>query len=350
MNQTHSSDLTVPTQNVGPIPITSTLFTGEVTVPLSTFETPLWPSVNRGARVARQVGSIHTVLTKDCMTRSILLEAHSAHLAYQASLALKDNTHHLRKIIESTSNHIHLEDVQFFHTGNLLYCRIAINAQNASGHNMVTKAADASMQWILENQPDLKYVSISGNMCCDKKNSAINALFGRGKEVIAELVIPEEICQKTLRVSAYDIHNLNLKKNLLGSVMAGSVRSANAHFANMLLAIYLSTGQDAANIVEGSQGIVQTDLRDQSLYFSVTLPNIIVGTVGNGKDSPQTQHNLRALGCADGDPKSSQKLATIIAATVLCGELSLLAAQCNPGELMRAHLSLERKKKRKNNE
>ena len=130
----------------------------------------------------------------------------------------------------------------------------------------------------------------------------------------------------------------------VGSTIAGAIRSANAHYANMLLAFYLATGQDAANIVEGSQGITFAEEREEGLYFSCTLPHLIVGTVGNGKHLPHVEHNLQQLGCREeretGD--NARRLAGLMAATVLCGELSLLAAQTNPGELMAAHLRLER--------
>jgi len=122
------------------------------------------------------------------------------------------------------------------------------------------------------------------------------------------------------------------------------VRTANAHFANILLGLYLATGQDAANIIEGSQGFVHAEVRDDELYFSVSIPNIIVGTVGNGKTLDFVRENLNALGCLDerAPGGNARRLALITAATVLCGELSLLSAQTNQGELMEAHLRIER--------
>ena len=113
----------------------------------------------------------------------------------------------------------------------------------------------------------------------------------------------------------------------------------------MLLAFYLATGQDAANIVEGSQGFTHAEARNGDLYFSVTLPNLIVGTVGNGKDLAFVQENLRQLGCLEErmPGANARRLAIICAAAVLCGELSLMAAQTQPHELMAAHLRLERK-------
>ena len=151
-------------------------------------------------------------------------------------------------------------------------------------------------------------------------------------------------CEQTTPAKVVD---LNLRKNWVGTSLAGTVRSANAHFANMLLGFYLATGQDAANIVEGSQGFVHTEVTSEGhLYFSCTLPHVIVGTIGNGKDLGFVRDNLEKMGCLAERPPgaNARRLAALCAATVWCGEISLLAAQTNPGELMRAHLALERKK------
>ena len=175
----------------------------------------------------------------------------------------------------------------------------------------------------------------------------MNGIRGRGRNTIAEIVIPGEIVEKRLRSSAERIAELNVAKNLVGSTIAGALRSANAHYANMLLGFYLATGQDAANIVEGSQGITYAEARGDDLYFSTALPHLIVGTVGNGKggDLPVVEDALVRLGCREErEPgANARRLAALCAATVLCGELSLLAAQTNPGELMAAHVAMERR-------
>lgn len=338
------SHLNIPTRWIGPIQIQSSVFTGDAEVPVSTFETPLWPSLNRGARLSRlcQAGIAATLL-RDTMTRSILVQCESALDVQTVLQDLAKQDHEIAQCVTATSRHLTFDKIHAHQVGNLLYIRLSIHSHNASGHNMATKAADALMQWLLQRYPSLDYVSISGNMCTDKKNSAINSILGRGKHVVTELMVPQALCESVLRATPQQIHDLNTKKNLIGSIASGGVCSANAHAANTLLATYLATGQDAANIVEGSQCIVHTETREEGLYFSVTLPNIIVGTVGNGKHLSTPKAHLMRMGCSPEDPQSSQKLAIIIAAAVLCGEISLLAAQCNPGELMRAHTQLERR-------
>jgi len=318
----------------------------DVHVPLATYELPLWPSTNRGAKISRLAGGINVVVVDDRMTRSILLEAPNALRAVEMVRDLEQRHEELNAIITNTSNYAKLLDIHSQIVGTLVYLRIECSSGDASGHNMVTQASQHIMNWLLDQYSDMQYVSVSANYCTDKKVSAVNGILGRGKYVIAEVTIPKEICSNDLRTTAQKIVELNTKKNLIGTTLAGGLRTANAHFANILLAAYLATGQDAANIVEGSQGIVYADNRNDDLYFSVTLPNIIVGTVGNGKGLNFVQKNLADLGCLEqrAPGENATRLAVIIAATVLCGELSLMAALTNPGELMRSHLLLERKK------
>jgi hydroxymethylglutaryl-CoA reductase (NADPH) len=334
----------IPLRLVGPLLIHTKLGSFETKVPLATFETPLWHSVARGAKVTTLAGGISTVILRDLMSRSIAVEASTTKRAAEVAEYLQSHQSALFKIAEGTSRFLRCKEIHIRVVGSCLFLRLSASCGDASGHNMITKASEALLQWICEQFPDLSYLSISGNFCTDKKVSSVNSILGRGKDVCAEVLIPQELCHTLLKATPEAIVHLNTKKNLLGSIINGGVASANAHFANMLLAIYLATGQDAANIVEGSQGITYAEVRGKDLYFTVSLPNIIVGTVGNGKHHPWILSSLEQLGCLPDDVpgQSSQRLAQIVAATVLCGELSLLAAQTNPGELVRTHLVIER--------
>lgn len=334
----------VPLQWVGPVKITGPEIDIETEIPLATYETPLFASVNRGARVATASGGIKAVVIDDRMSRSVLFEAPDTVSAFQCLEKIKADFPTLGKTVGTTSRFAKLIDLHSQIAGNLLFLRFEFTTGDASGHNMVTQASEALMNHILELCSELKYESLSGNFCSDKKATAVNGILGRGKYVVAELTIPAKLVNKYLKSTPEKIVQLNIRKNLIGTMLAGGCRSANAHFANMLLGFYLATGQDAANIVEGSQGITQAEVRGGNLWFSVTLPNLIVGTVGNGKGLPFVEEVLAKLGCRE-DRKAganARRLALICAAAVLCGELSLMAALTNPGELMAAHRKLER--------
>jgi len=336
----------IPMQFVGPVKLSGPMIKGEYEVPLATYETPLWPSVNRGARVSMNCeAGIKCTVIDDRMTRSVLFEAPDATAALLALEQIKAGFPALQQIVEGTSRFAKLISLNAQIAGHLLFLRFEFTTGDASGHNMCTQAAEALMNHILDFHADLKYGSISGNYCSDKKATAVNGILGRGKYVVAELTVPEKLCRRYLKTAPEKIVQLNIRKNLIGTMLAGGLRSANTHFANMLLGFYLATGQDAANIVEGSQGLTMAEERNGDLYFSVTLPNLIMGTVGNGKGLDFVCENMRRMDLTEArEPgENSKRLACLCAATVLCGELSLLAAQTNPGELMDAHRRLERK-------
>lgn len=335
----------IPLRWVGPLRISGNVMSGETEVPLATYESPLWPSVRRGARLSTMVeGGIKATLVDERMSRSVLLEADDAEAALAAWQHLSARREELAAVVATSSRFARLIDLHVQIAANLLFVRFELTTGDASGHNMVTNAADKLMDHVLATVPGVRYGSISGNFCSDKKATAVNGILGRGKNVVTEIVLPRRHVERFLHTTPEAIVQLNIRKNLIGTMLAGGLRSANAHYANMLLAFYLATGQDAANIVEGSQGLTHAEVRNGDLYFSCTLPNLIVGSVGNGKGLDFVEENLTRLGCREqrepGD--NARRLAVLCAAAVLCGELSLMAAQTNPGELMAAHLTLER--------
>lgn len=332
----------IPTKIIGPLKIIYENSAEQISVPLATFEVPLWNSTHRGALVSQKTDGIFTYVIDDIMTRSIILEGENIYHIISCKKWIEDNIQKIFNIAESTSNFVKMKNIHTEIVGKVIYIRLSMNTGSASGHNMTTKAADAVATLIISNCKDIKYVSISGNYCVDKKNSSINGILGRGKRVSAEIVVPRAVCEFILKTTPQKIVDLNTKKNFVGSIIAGSVRTANAHYANVILAMYLATGQDGANVVEGSQGITFAEINGDDLYFSVNISNLILGVVGNGKNSMFAKKNLELMQCCSDSPLSSKKLSAIIASTVLCSELSLMAAQTNQGELMRSHIILER--------
>ncbi len=335
----------VPTQWVGPL-----LFKGlngrtfqetdqSVEVPLATYETTLFPSVGRGAKISRLIGGLNATLVSDGMTRSLLIETTSV----TESLAVTEYAQsHIdffqTEIIDAHSKHTRLKKIDPTYVGNLIYLRFFFETGLAAGHNMTTFAVDYIAENLLKAFPSIEYVSLSGNYCTDKKVSAVNRILGRGKHVIVDAIIPKDIVESALKSTPEKIVALHQKKNLIGSLVAGSLMSANAHYANMLLGFYLATGQDAANIVEGSQGITHAEVKNGDLYFSVNIPNIIMGTIGHGKGP--FKDRFEAMGLTGNH--ASEKLALIAGGVVFAGELSLLAALTNQHELVRSHTIYER--------
>ena len=188
----------LPTRWVGPLRLSGNAVTGDVEVPLATYETPLWPSVGRGARVSQKVdGGIHAVVVDERMTRSVLFVAPDAQVAYAASEQVRARLTELQDVVTAGSRYARLLEAHPEIVGNLLFVRFALSTGDASGHNMVTGAAEALMETILSWDLGLDYGSISGNYCSDKKATAVNGVLGRGRNVVADILVPHEVVRRS---------------------------------------------------------------------------------------------------------------------------------------------------------
>ena len=124
-----------------------------------------------------------------------------------------------------------------------------------------------------------------------------------------------------------------------GAFLAGAANNGS-HAANALAAMFIATGQDAADISESHAGITFALLLDDgNLYFSHTLTSLIVATTGGGTGLATQRECLEMLGCY-GQGKAD-KFAEICAGVVLAGELSLGAAVVH-GDWVSAHERLGR--------
>ena len=89
--------------------------------------------------------------------------------------------------------------------------------------------------------------------------------------------------------------------------------------------MFIATGQDVANVAESSALYGFSELLPNGdFYASVTLPSLIVATYGGGTGLATQRECLEMLDCYGAG--KVRKLAEIIAATVLAGELSLGSA------------------------
>jgi hydroxymethylglutaryl-CoA reductase (NADPH) len=210
------------------------------------------------------------------------------------------------------------------------------------GMNMVT-IASAKVAELIAQETGARLIALSGNMCTDKKPAAINGIMGRGRSVVAGVALSHDLISRVLKTDAKNLFEVNYRKNLVGSARAGSM-GFNAHAVNVVAAMFIACGQDAAHAIDGSTCITTVDLTDSGVYIAVTLPSLPVGTVGGGTGLETQLECLRILGVAGGgNPPgtNAKKLGEIIGAGVLAGEISLLGAIAAQ-HLARAHQQLGR--------
>lgn len=328
----------IPVGVAGPLKVQGEYAKGDFYVPLATSEGALVASVNRGCSLITQAGGVTTRIISDKMTRAPVIKAESVIKALEIKTWIEDNFHILKETAESTTSHGKLLKIDpILVVGSYLYPRFVYSTGDSMGMNMVTIATEKALD-LLQKKTGAHVVALSGNVCVDKKPSALNMVEGRGKTMIAEIVIPAEMVKQKLKTTPQAVVEVNVAKNLVGSAIAGSM-GFNAHYANMIGALFLATGQDEAHVVEGSMGITTAEEQNGDLYFAVTLPDVPLATFGGGTRLETARECLEIMDVY-GTGKV-QKFAEIVAATVLAGELSLLGALAS-GHLARAHKDLGR--------
>lgn len=215
------------------------------------------------------------------------------------------------------------------------------------GMNMVSKGVQNVLDYLQIDFPDMDIIGISGNYCSDKKPAAINWIEGRGKSIVCEAIIKEEIVKKVLKTNVASLVELNMLKNLTGSAIAGALGGFNAHASNIVSAVYLATGQDPAQNVESSHCITMMEAVNggKDLHVSVTMPSIEVGTVGGGTQLASQSACLNLLGVKGANKESAganaRQLAKVVAGSVMAGELSLMSAIA-AGQLVKSHMMYNR--------
>ncbi|MCP3699736.1 MAG: 3-hydroxy-3-methylglutaryl-CoA reductase, partial [Aliivibrio sp.] len=230
-------------------------------------------------------------------------------------------------------------DINISIEGNHVYLVFEFLTGDASGQNMVTIATNAVFNYIMENSPITpENAYLDGNLSGDKKASSQTLRSVRGKKVTAEAHIPAALVKKYLHTTPEKMMQFT-QMSTVGATLSGTI-GINAHYANALAALYIACGQDAACVAESAIGMTRIEVdKNGDLYASVTLPNLMLGTVGGGTGLPSQKACLELMGLYGAG--KSQALAEVCAALCLAGELSIVGAFC-AGHFSRAHHKLAR--------
>ncbi|BDD64210.1 3-hydroxy-3-methylglutaryl-coenzyme A (HMG-CoA) reductase isozyme [Monascus purpureus] len=318
-------------------------------IPMATTEGVLVASTSRGAKAINAGGGAVTVLTGDGMTRGPCVGFPTLARAAAAKVWLdsEEGRSIMTAAFNSTSRFARLQSMKTALAGTYLYIRFKTTTGDAMGMNMISKGVEKALHVMATECgfDDMATISVSGNFCIDKKPAAINWIDGRGKSVVAEAIIPGDVVKSVLKSDVNALVELNTSKNLIGSAMAGSLGGFNAHASNIVTAIFLATGQDPAQNVESSNCITTMRNINGNLQIAVSMPSIEVGTIGGGTILEGQSAMLDLLGVRGSHPtdpgENARRLARIVAAAVLAGELSLCSALA-AGHLVRAHMAHNR--------
>ena len=329
----------VPVGLAGPVRVNGTYAQGDFYLPLATTEAALVASYSRGAQVITDAGGCSAIVLHEGVSRAPGFAFDSVGEAGKFVAWAVAALPQMRRIAEATTRHGKLRDMRVNVEGNHVYLIFEFATGNAAGQNMVTIATQAICEYIAAHSAVTpRYGFVEANHSGDKKASAQSFLGGRGKSVTCECVVPAELVERRLHTSVETMTRYWVM-SALGGVMSGTI-GVQGHYANGLTALYLACGQDVACVAESAVGVTRFEARDDgALYASVTLPNLIVGTVGGGTNLPTQRACLDVLGLPDAG--SANAFAEVCAALALGGELSIVGALA-AGHFTSAHQSLAR--------
>jgi hydroxymethylglutaryl-CoA reductase (NADPH) len=331
----------VPIGIAGPLRVNGLFAQGDYYLPLATTEAALVASYSRGAHLLTAAGGCTALLLSEGIGRApgfAFANLVEAGKFVMWAIAQQDA---FRQVAEATTRHGKLIDLRVTVEGNHVYLDFQYTTGDASGQNMVTIATQAICDYIQQHAPiQPQYAFVEANLSGDKKASAQSFLSVRGKKVTAEVTLAADLVEKCLHATPAQMVDY-WRMSALAGTLTGTI-GVQGHYANGLAALYLACGQDVACVAESAIGVTRFEVTtDGSLYAAVTLPNLVVGTVGGGTGLPSQQACLKILGLSGSG--HARAFAEVCAALLLAGELSIIGALTS-GEFTRAH---ERRARRK---
>lgn len=343
----------IPMGIAGPLKINGEYANGEIYIPLATNEAALIGGVQRGIKAINLAGGVKTMVYYDGMTRAPLIEAPDIYEAGKLCNRLRSDRELITELNSCVKDpFVRLEYIDPYQLGTKVFLRMNFKTGDAMGMNGVTKASADITKYLLSKLEKWELITISSNLCTDKKNAHINVVENRGKGVETEIFIPEEVLVKVFKkgVTSKNVEKVVFHKCYLGACLSGTVSGFNVNAANSIAAFFAATGQDLAQVVTSSSCFVQAEAKEGGLHFMVSLPCLEVATIGGGTMFGTAREALKLIGCDEygsniDDNKSVLRLAEIAAATVTALDLNTACSQAAAYEMAESHVRLARGEK-----
>ncbi|HSN70613.1 MAG TPA: hypothetical protein VLT59_03855 [Steroidobacteraceae bacterium] len=324
----------VPLGVAGPLRVIGTDATGEFFVPLATSEGTLVASFQHAFNVINRCGGVRAHCTQEAVGRAPCFELNDVFEAARFAAWLESARPALEQIVAQGSRYCRLLELRCSVVGNVVYVLLEFATGDAAGQNMVTSAAHAVCAHVIASSPvaPRKWL-VESVLSGDKRASPMAFRRARGRNVSAEVVLQARQVRRYWRADVADM--VRAWQHATGGAIQTGAVGLQGNVANALAALFVACGQDIACIAEACTALTRVEATSEGdVYFSVTLPNLIVGTVGGGTFLPTAQECLAMLDCV-GSGKA-RKFAEIVAAVALAGEIAIVGAMAS-GAFAGAH-------------
>ena len=343
----------IPMGIAGPVTVHGEFAKGEYYIPLATNEAALVAGVQRGIKAINLAGGMKALVTFDGMARAPMIEAPDIEAARALCRRVVEDAALVKQLGKEIKDpFVRLEYIEPYQLGTKVVLRLVCKTGDAMGMNGVTKAAADISRALLAMLPGWKLITISSNMCTDKKASHMNVLLGRGKSVQAEVLVPDAVLKQVFKVgvTSRSVERVVFHKCYLGSCLSGTLGGFNVNAANTLAAFFAATGQDLAQVITSASAFVQADAVEGGLHFMLTMPSLEVATIGGGANFGTAKEALTLMGCggcgtSPDDNANVKRLAEICCVAVAALELNTACAQAAGYEMADSHVALARGEK-----
>ena len=330
----------VPVGLAGPLLLDGTHGRRDVLVPLATTEGALVASTSRGMGLVRGTGGVRARVTRDELSQHPVLVYADIEGALVAAEAARGSLERFRGLVATITTHGRLARVEPEVLGRRLVLRLVFTTGDAIGINMAAHGAELCCADLAVRTGAVERHLHGQDV--EKRANARALIEGRGRSVVAEATVPRQVLAERVRTSPEAMVRV-MRTYAAGFAHLGT-QNWTIQSANTLAALFLACGQDVAYVTECATGLLDLDLTGEGdLHATLTLPSLLLGSVGGGSGQGTAQEALQIMGCA-GSGKAIT-LAEIAAGTVLAGDLSLLAAFASH-EFVAAHESLGRNRPR----
>lgn len=330
----------VPLGVAGPVRINGRAAQGEFFVPLATSEGTLVASFQHAFNAMNRCGGASAVCGEQQVSRGPCFEFDSLTAAHEFAARVTSLMPDLQAVAATTSRYCRLRKLHTSVVGNTVYVLFEYATGDAAGQNMVTLATQEVCKRILLDAPQAPRSWLMESMLSgDKRATPMAFRSARGRNVSAELVLQPKQLSRYWRTDAEQMERA-WRQAVNGAAQTGAI-GLQGNVANALAALFIACGQDVACVAEATTALTRVErTRTGELYFSITLPNLIVGTVGGGTYLPTARECLSMLGCNGAG--HVQKFAEICSVVALAGEIALVGAMAG-GQFASAHASGGRK-------
>lgn len=326
----------VPLGLAGPLVVDTSAGRKTVYVPLATTEGALVASYSRGMRLLAAGGGARARVVREGLTQGPVLVYASSERAITAAEVARKSLKRLQALVRTTTEHGALVELSAQVIGRRLVLQLVFTTGDAIGINMAARATDLCAAELAKRTGAVeRYVH---GQDVEKRANARALIEGRGRSVVAEVRVPRAALRELARTTPEALVAIQ-RTHATGFAHLGT-QNWLVQSANGLAAAFLALGQDVAYVTECATGFLDLELDSEGdLLACATLPSLLVGTVGGGTGQGTARECLELLGCSGAG--RANVLAELLAATVLAGDLSLMAAFC-AHEFVAAHERLGR--------